>query len=64
MYQRGKGKKKNQGPLQNHQIMFAYRKTSGNTTRNSVSKSNLNFPEIYCRTNAKMKLRFVLCWTQ
>lgn len=30
----------------------------------TIAKSNLIFPEIYCRTNAKMKLAFVLSWTQ
>lgn len=51
-------------PLWNRKLIFEYRKTSGNTTRNSVTSSDFNFPDTYWRTNAKKKLRFICSWTQ
>lgn len=51
-------------PLWNRKLIFEYRKTSGNTTRSSVTRSDFNFPDTYWRTNVKKKLRFIWSWTQ
>lgn len=49
----GKGGNSEWGPLQNSELVFAYRKTFGNTSGNSVTRSD--FSDMYWRTTAKKK---------